>query len=118
MMELSDQEIIILNKILFHVKFKSESEDAVNLSNSPFINTIYDKVIKAYEGIYQVQQDYKNQNKADLFVANELIIEGVKFNISNIEGWNNFDDGLKEEIVKGLLYPYKTTDEIFQSLVI
>ncbi|MBO3699519.1 hypothetical protein [Roseivirga sp. E12] len=107
-------ELIVLNKAILYIKFTSNDEESTFLSNSPFLNNLFDSVQKEMVQNHGLKIDIgKKRLLRDSKHIEELIISKTK----NLHDWENLDLGVKKESLRTMAYPYIIDEEHIEQIL-
>jgi len=106
-------ELIVLNKALWHVKFKSSDDDSAFLSNSPITNELLDRIKKSFieeHGITIKDDQLKLKDHKEIKV---LVLKKAR----SLHNWENFSVDIKKESILTMLYPYQISEAEIEELL-
>ena len=88
-------EVDALLKLLHYIKFTCEDEEADIFKGSPFINSIFEKILKEYPiPLYQSKQRQKE------------ILEDIEKRLEQEDYYKELSAKEKREYLSALLFPY------------
>ena len=93
---LTFEEMNALLKLLHYIKFTCEDEEANIFKGSPFINSIFKKILKEYPiPLYQSKQRQKE------------LLDSIEKRLEKKDYYNELSAVEKREYLSILLYPYQ-----------
>ena len=93
---LTFEEMNALLKLLHYIKFTCEDEEANIFKGSPFINSIFEKILKEYPiPLYQSKQRQKE------------LLDSIEKRLEKKDYYNELSAVEKREYLSILLYPYQ-----------
>ena len=92
---LTPAEVNALLKLLNYIKFTCEDEETNIFKDSPFINSIFEKILKEYPiPLHQSKQRQKG------------ILENIEKRLEQEDYYKKFSAKEKREYLSALLFPY------------